>query len=190
MKDKTEKHSIIASGKFVTLCQVETEDYKYEYSVDSRCDGELVAVLPYYYNSEINSMHVVVHMETTPCWGGDSLHVNSITGGFERDKHSSATDAARAELSEEAGIVADMNNMKYIGGSHLGKSSANIVHMFKYIMSDSDYENFIGREIHTCGDGSWLEQQSHSVMYTVGKAVALTTDPILSTMILKLKYGM
>lgn len=191
MQTKDQKHTVIHSGKFVELRKVETEHYAYEYTVDSRCNGELVAVLPVYQADPESYLkdEVVVHYEMTPCWKGDSdgivpIHCNSITGGFEAMKHCTPVDTAVAELYEEAGIVANLNRLYDMHTCNLGKSSANVVHLFLYEVSDEEYEKF-PEEFYSDGDGSWMEKQEFATLLTIKSVLARSTDPLLYTMIAK-----
>lgn len=178
--------TVIHDGKFVSLRQIETDDYRYEYTVDSRCDGTLVAVLPFF------DEHCIVHYELTPCWNVKlpeaPNHMNSITGGWESAKHPTTLDTAIAELREEAGIEADLTRMRSLSVCNLGKSSANIVHLYGYCMSEEEFNNY-PTDYWGAGDGSWMEQQEYASLVPIQQALMASTDPLLFVMIARVLAG-
>lgn len=188
------KDSVVAAGNFVQLRMIETENYRYEYSIDARCDGQLVAVLPLFnhiYGDPTGlDADVIVHMEMTPAWGRDeSISPNSITGGVEAGKHNSPVDAAIAELREEAGIVAVPSQLYSLGTCHTSKSNASEYHLFMYLMNDGERKEY-PEEYRGAADGSYMEQQEWSVMMSMGDAIEQSPDPLLAIMYARWIAGM
>jgi hypothetical protein len=178
------KDELIASGKFVALRALETDEYRYEYTIDSRCDGRLVAVLPIYVFSEgdIFDDYTIVHMEMTPAWGrNEFITPNSITGGFEPKKHADTRATAVAELFEEAGIVADEKRLFSLGSCHALKSSASSYDLFAYSLSDEEMDNYPD-QFRSSGDGSYMEQQEWSQVMRMVDVIAESPDPLISIM--------
>lgn len=119
---------ILHAGKFVELRVKEGPDYKYEYLHESRCDGQIVSFLPHH-----SVRGYLLRHETTPCWGENErgYHINSFTGGWERDKHDAPIDAVIDELREEAGIILPSEDLiRTLGTCRGSKSSDTLYHLF------------------------------------------------------------
>ena len=139
-------------GRFISLQQYETDDYKYEVTHESRCDGHIVAVLPFH-----PEFGMLVRHEFTACWDPQGLVISSITGGWESHKHDTPIDTVIEELQEEAGIVlAHEGQIMTLGTCRGAKSSDNLYHLFAADLSDGFEEH----EITT--DGSYLESLAHN----------------------------
>lgn len=180
MTDKT-----LHKGKFVELKLRETDEYKYEYLHESRCGGTIVAVLPVKFDE--NGMNMMVRYEFTPCWG-DGLHVSSITGGFEKDKHDTIIDTVIEELREEAGIK--LNNelkIKSLGTCRGTKSSDTLYHLYLVDLSDDSAWEEV--EIET--DGSALEGKAHNEWITNSEDTLFDdgVDPLLYVMYTRWSKG-
>jgi hypothetical protein len=143
--------TVLHKGKFVELKLREEEDYKYEFLHESRCDGNIVAILPR------SSLHgYLVRHEFTPCWGTE-LNLSSITGGWEKDRHETPIDTVIEELREEAGIVLNTeDSIKSLGTCRGTKSSDTLYHLFEVDL-DLGYT-----EVPIEGDGSSLEAKAHN----------------------------
>jgi hypothetical protein len=161
---------ILHKGKFVELKLREEDDYKYEFLHESRCDGNIVAILPVHKDNGY-----LVRHEFTPCWG-EGLNVSSITGGWEKDRHPTPIDTVLEELREEAGIVLnDETAIKSLGTCRGTKSSDTLYHLFIVELEDGNYD-----EVPIEGDGGSLEARAHNQWYkTAYKFVANGVDPML-----------
>ena len=145
--------TILHAGKFVSLKQIEGDGYKYEYSHESRCDGQIVAVLPVSLNHGM-----LIRRELTPCWG-EGYKLTSITGGWEKSKHATPIDTVLAELREEAGVVLnDETCVRSLGTCRGGKSSDTLYHLFLVDLSDENLWEQVLPET----DGSVLEAKEYS----------------------------
>lgn len=128
---------VLHKGKFVELRLKEGDDFAYEYLHEHRCDGHIVAFLPYHKERGFLLRH-----EVTPCWGEteDGYHVNSFTGGWESDKHDTPVDTVIDELREEAGIILSTeDSIKSLGTCRGTKSSDSLYHLFSVDL-DMGYE--------------------------------------------------
>jgi 8-oxo-dGTP pyrophosphatase MutT (NUDIX family) len=151
--------TVLHKGKFVELRLREAEDYKYEYLHEARCDGNIVAILPYNVTGVMGLTTYLLRHEFTPCWG-DSLNVSSITGGWEKKRHPTPIDTVIEELREEAGIVLKTErSIRSLGTCRGTKSSDTLYHLFAVDLS-LGYE-----EVEIEGDGGSLEAKAHNVWY-------------------------
>jgi ADP-ribose pyrophosphatase YjhB (NUDIX family) len=124
----------------------------YVYSHEKRCNGLIVAVLPYRWSDEPHKMEFLVKEEVTPCWGLDPER-SAITGGYEGvDVH----DDAVRELAEETGYSVPLYELISLGTCYASKSSDTVYHLFTVDLT--------GREPgEAVGDGSRLEAESSAV---------------------------
>ena len=149
----------IEKGKFAEFRVRETEDYRYEYFHEHRCDGNIVSILPVSFTKKI----MLLRFEFTPAWG-DGLHISSITGGWEKARHQTPIDTVIEEMEEEAGFVITNEDSIYTLGTCRGtKSSDTLYHIF---MVDMDDPSIGITDITT--DGSFLEGQAHNEWVSLG----------------------
>jgi hypothetical protein len=182
--------TVLHKGKFVELRLREAEDYKYEYLHEARCDGNIVAILPYKVTEAMGlttylrlTSYLLRH-EFTPCWG-DSLNVSSITGGWERKRHPTPIDTVIEELREEAGIVLKTErSIRSLGTCRGTKSSDTLYHLFAVDLS-LGYE-----EVEIEGDGGSLEAKAHNVWYGYDNELEIleyAQDPMVFALYSRLK---
>jgi hypothetical protein len=116
---------------------------------------------------------MLVRHEYTPCWSEEGLHISSITGGWEKDKHRTPIQTVVEELREEAGIVLhDDCDIKSLGECRGTKSSDTIYHLFLVDLSDDNFDEI---EIET--DGSILEGKAHNEWVSMGGAASEDMNP-------------
>lgn len=145
----------------------------YVYSHETRCQGRIVAVLPYRYTP--TGRQYLVRSEVTPCWSMEPT-LSAITGAWEgRDI---ADDAVR-ELWEEAGYVISHRDLIRLGKSYASKSADTIYYLYACDLT--------GREAHPApGDGSHLEAEGSTVWLDLD-ALADVRDPQVAVMALRLQ---
>ena len=148
----------VYEGKFIEFKVRETDDYRYEFMHESRCDGHIVSVLPVHIDKGM-----LVRKEYTPCWG-DDLYISSITGGWEIARHLTPVDTVIEELREEAGIVLHNEDHIFTLGTCRGsKASDTVYHLFLVDLSNDDYD-----EVDITTDGSFLEGKAHNEWMPTG----------------------
>jgi len=145
----------------------------YIYSHESRCEGRIIAMLPYRLIQ--NKIQFLIRREITPCWGLD-YELSSLTGGFEGGD---PRDTAILELKEEAGYTADKGQLISLGTSFASKSSDSIYYLYSI-----DLTNLEQGEATT--DGSSLEKNA-SVLWMDKKDLFEIKDPQISVMFLRLQ---
>jgi len=117
----------------------------YVYSHETRCEGIIVACVPFR-TSQDGEKQYLLRSEITPAWGDEPV-LSSITGGYEGG---SPDDDIIRELDEEAGYEVDRDELIRLGVSFASKSDDTIYHLYSVDLTGKE-----AKEAH--GDGSELE---------------------------------
>ncbi len=117
----------------------------YVYSREARCEGNIIAVLPF--RIEGGKPEVLLRREVTPCWS-DRPMISAITGGVEKDQ--TPLDCVVQELDEEAGYRVHSSEVAPLGVIFGTKSTDTVYHLFTVDLSLKT--NHV-----PSGDGSYLE---------------------------------
>jgi 8-oxo-dGTP pyrophosphatase MutT (NUDIX family) len=154
----------------------------YVFSHETRCNGNIVVILPYRHNKTMmrrdNPYDFLLRHEITPCWNIDEPVISSITGGV--DPGNSPIQTARLELLEEAGYKADLEDFVFLGECYGIKSSDTIYSI--YTIDLTEYLE-AGEAL---GDGSELESKAWCAWHD---SILDADDPILAMAYIKLmKY--
>lgn len=145
----------------------------YVYSHESRCQGRIVAVLPYR-RSAAGHREYLTKRETTPCWSLQQVR-SAITGGYEGGD---IEDDAVRELLEETGYPVTRDELIPLGESYASKSADTVYSLFSVDLT--------GREAgEAIGDGSRLESESAAEWVAVHE-LAQVLDPQVHVMFLRL----
>jgi 8-oxo-dGTP pyrophosphatase MutT (NUDIX family) len=145
----------------------------YVYSHETRCQGRIVAVLPYRDHPQ-GGREYLVKSEMTPCWGFGQV-LSAITGGYEGGD---IEDDAVREMLEETGYAVTRDELIPLGESYASKSSDTVYTLFSVDLT--------GREAgEAIGDGSRVEAESAAVWVSFGELVFMR-DPQLHVMFLRL----
>lgn len=145
----------------------------YVYAHETRCQGSIVAVLPYAYTPE-HGRRYLVRSEITPCWSM-LPQLSAITGGWEGGEP--REDAVR-ELREESGYEVDGTDLVDLGLSYAGKAADTIYHLFAVDVTGAPLHEPIG-------DGSPLED-SAGVVWVNDAELAEVMDPQVALMYVRL----
>ncbi|WP_431881699.1 hypothetical protein [Micromonospora chalcea] len=148
----------------------------YVYSHELRCQGRIVAVLPFADDVE-GRRRYLVRKEVTPCWSLEP-QLSAITGVYEGGDI--ADDAVR-EVLEEAGYAIKRDDLLPLGESYASKSSDTVYTLFAVNVTDMPQGDAVG-------DGSRLEAEGTTVWLDQAQA-AQVLDPQVSTMVLRLETG-
>jgi 8-oxo-dGTP pyrophosphatase MutT (NUDIX family) len=171
----TAKVTTLHENKWVSLYSASDDERGvpgFVYSRETRCDGRIVAVLPYRYDSAYPS--VLLHSENNPAWGwGPNLA--SFTGGQEGDD--AAENAAR-EVREESGYQVRAEQLIALGTCRGVKSVDTVYSLFAV--------NLDGVELGELDPDSLLEASEHPEWVTWGEAME-SPDPLVSVMMLRLQ---
>lgn len=140
----------------------------YVFSHETRCDGNIVSILPYRLTG--NGMEFLLRREITPCWHPTDFLISSITGGV--DPGNTIQHTVINELEEEAGYSVDKTGLISLGTCHGAKSSDTVYHLYSVDLT--------GFERHEAsGDGSALEENASCIwVKVIGDAV----DPLVYTL--------
>lgn len=144
----------------------------YVYSHESRCQGRIVAVLPF--RDSERGREFLVKSEMTPCWGFDQV-LSAITGGYEGGD---IEDDAVREMLEETGYEITRDELIPLGTSYASKSADTVYSLFSVDLT--------GREAgEMLGDGSRLEAESLAVWLDLDE-LAQVMDPQVAVMWMRL----
>ncbi len=171
MKVKT-----LHENKWVSLQSVSNEDEwgpgEYVYSHETRCKGEIIAVLPYRFEPD-GSISFLLRSEVTPCWGVNPC-ISAITGGVEEGLTPAET--TMLELDEEAGLIVTADGLTPLGACRGTKSSDTVYHLFACDVTGK-------RRGEAKGDGSYLEKVAHCFW---SKNVHDAVDPMVYALVYRL----
>jgi len=120
----------------------------YDYLHENRCDGKIVAILPYRRIGE--KIEYLLRNEVTPPWGWRQA-VSSITGGVENND---VLGTAIHEVAEEAGYEVYEKEMIPLGTCRGTKSCDTMYYLYTVDLSNKD------KTLDGSGDGSELERKA------------------------------
>lgn len=146
----------------------------YFFSHESRCDGKIIALLPY--RKTALGIDLLLRNEVTPCWGMDH-QTSSITGGFEGGD---PRDTAIMELKEEGGYEATKEELVSLGTSFASKSADTVYYLYTINLTGK----IKGKET---GDGSELEKKANCFWTSNHEDAINSKDPQVSVMLLRLQ---
>lgn len=156
----------------------------YVYSHESRCQGRVVAVLPYRvlrsptgpFDSSARTEYLL-KSEMTPCWGFEQV-LSAITGGYEGGD---VEDDAVREMLEETGYAVARDELIPLGECYASKSADTVYSLFSVDLTD----RVPGEAV---GDGTRVEAESAAVWRTADQLVTVR-DPHVSVMFTRLLLG-
>ena len=128
-------------NNWVSLFQMSCPNDKincYVYSHETRCDGKIVAFVPYRYINNNQDLQVLLRNEATPCWNYIEQVPSSFTGGVEEGETPLQT--VLHELREEAGYIVDKDKIINLGQVFGTKSSDTIYFLFGVNLTDVEQE--------------------------------------------------
>lgn len=145
----------------------------YVYSYETRCQGRIVAVLPYRI-TDLGARQFLLKSEMTPCWHlGQEM--SAITGGYEGGD---IEDDAVRELLEETGYAITRDELIPLGECFASKSADTVYSLFSMDLT--------GRERgEAVGDGTRVEAESEAV-WVWPQDLPQIRDPHVSVMALRL----
>ena len=147
----------------------------YVYSHEERCNGEIVAILPFRYKADM--IEYLLRNEVTPCWHLTEPQVSALTGGVEDD---GVILSALRELEEESGYKVSEDELIHLGTCRGTKSCDTIYHLFSVNLTDHERGEALG-------DGSSLENYDSYCYwdYDIDEAV----DPVVYVLFDRLNRG-
>lgn len=148
----------------------------YVYSRETRCQGRIVAVLPYRVMPRGHRWprEYLARVEVTPCWGM-TPNVSAVTGGYEGGD---IRDDAVREVLEETGYAVTREALIDLGESFGTKSTDTVYSLYAVDVTDLDQGEAVG-------DGSVLESQG-GTRWLAPEALAQVRDPQVALMYLRL----
>lgn len=176
MERKTMINITLFNNQWISLHKIVdlTKGVKgYVYSHETRCDGKIVAVLPFRKTKQ--GVEYLLKSEMTPCWNINKHTLCTITGGI--DTGYAKLDAVK-EVKEETGYSIDYTELIDLGTSYASKSSDSIYELFSVDLTDK-----IQGE--ATGDGIGIED-GKSAWVRKGKIIACQ-DPFASVIYTRLQ---
>ncbi|BAV39203.1 hypothetical protein BPT24_078 [Tenacibaculum phage pT24] len=119
------KKTILGSNKWIELIEEEFPTGKYTYTREVRCDGNIVAIIPFRFVD--GELEVMIRDEYTPCWNMGK-NPSSVTGGVEKGQHPKET--VKQEMMEETGYLIKYSDISPLGTCYGTKSTDTIYHLF------------------------------------------------------------
>lgn len=160
---------VVHDGEFLQMREFDSPDgtKTYEYAHESRCDGEIVAVLPFEVEAG-EASRFLLRVERCPAWG-DGMVPCALTGGVESDRP--VADAAR-ELHEESGYRVPPDDLVSLGACYGTKAMDTVYHLYAVDVTNRERGD-------APGDGSDLEDGA-GVTWT--RDVTVSPDPHVHVM--------
>ncbi|MCX5066748.1 hypothetical protein OOJ91_12915 [Micromonospora lupini] len=146
----------------------------YVFSHEDRCQGRIVAVLPFI--DACSGRHYLVRSEVTPCWSLDP-QLSALTGGYEGGD---IEDDAVREVLEESGYTITRADLIPLGESYASKSADTVYSLFAVDVTGRTQEAAVG-------DGSLLEAQG-STVWLDDVEVCQVRDPQVAVMVMRLGH--
>ena len=167
------KETVLKANPWVSLKVLRSSNPAVDGSVfshETRCDGKIVAILPYRTRGD-GEVEFLLRSEITGPWG-DAPQISSITGGHEgRDTR----DTAVMEIKEEAGYEVTPDDLIDLGTSFASKSSDTVYNLYSVDLTGKTPGE-------AKGDGSAAED----VATTVWKRKPESMDPQVHVMLVRL----
>lgn len=146
----------------------------YVFSHEGRCNGNIVAILPYRRVGK-DAWEALLRDEVVPPWGLSSS-LCAITGGCDHDDEE-PVEVARRELKEEAGYDVPVEELRSLGTCRGTKSTDTVFHLFTLDVTSMEQGE-------ATGDGSRLEDEASTAWSSEPEKC---DDPLVSVMWARLK---
>jgi 8-oxo-dGTP pyrophosphatase MutT (NUDIX family) len=175
-EDKKKSPEVLKGTEWLSLMRMETPNGEYIYSHENRCNGNIVAILPYR-RAGRDAWEFGVRKEVTPAWGLEA-QFSSVTGGVDEGKD--PKEMAVIELKEETGYICEAKDLESLGTCRGTKSVDTLYHLFAVDVTDL-------KKGEKSGDGSVYDTEAGFEMM-VGKheLYKKVVDPIWFTMVMRL----
>ena len=134
----------------------------YVYSHEERCNGNIVAILPYRFSDK--GIEYLLRHEVTPCWHPTDKIISCITGGVDhklegKSFYDELYNTIIEEVEQEAGYIITAKRTHYLGISFGTKSTDTIYHLIAVDLTGLEKTG------DAKGDGSELEEQAYCEWY-------------------------
>ena len=158
---------------WISVKKIEEGEIQYIYSHESRCDGKIIAILPYrekIYKKK--SYEFLLRREITPCWSLEP-QLSAITGGYVSDL--SIEELVRQEIKEETGYNIQSLPLIKLGTCRGTKSVDTVYYLFAVDLTGMEQGEIKG-------DGTVLEATGKVEWFDFPQS----DDPLVSTLLLRL----
>ena len=170
----TNQKKTLFKNEWISMMSVPANDGSpYIYSHETRCNGNIVAILLYERVGK-DGWNYGLRSERTPCWSGE-FELSSVTGGVEDGM--TPEQAAIVELKEEAGLDVPQGSLKSLGTCRGTKSCDTIYHLYALDVAGMTKGTPTGEDV---GEIVWLHG---------GDAMKKVVDPIWYVMFSRLGFN-
>lgn len=173
--------NFITNTEWVSLGVIQRPEKKifgYVCSHETRCNGEIVAFVPFR-KTDLDKIEVLVRFEATPCWDFDRPVPSSFTGGVQYGLH--PEECVLTELDEEAGYEAELDRIISLGQCYGTKSTDTIYHLYGVDLTGLEQTNEL-----TCE--TELEKTSFNKWIPINETKFLVPDPMFGMIIFRLNH--
>lgn len=139
------QEKVLYNNEWISLISKDSPVGPYVYSHETRCNGNIVAILPYY-RFGLDGWKYGVRYEIVPCWG-DKHEKCALTGGV--DNGEDPKKSAVRELFEESGIVCKESDFVSLGTCRGTKSTDTTYHLYAIDIQGKSTETPTGEETKT-----------------------------------------
>lgn len=174
IKSAQKDPKVLYKNEWVSLMMVNRGKEDYVYSHETRCNGNIIAVIPYRRVGK-DGWEYAIRQENVPAWG-TTKHMTALTGGV--DKGDTPKSTAIKELMEEAGIGCKESDLESLGTCNGTKSTDTTYHLFAIDVSKAGVTTKEPTEKGT-GEMVWMYPDK------IKKEV---TDPIFYVMFCRLGF--
>lgn len=155
------KHDLLYDNKWIQLRETDN----YVYSHESRCNGKIIAVLPFI----PKPFKYLARYEGTPCQANGVIKFCAITGGVEHDDPIATT---LLELKEEAGVVATADELIDLGTVYPSKSQDTVIYLYGIDITGKTWTTT------PTGDGSEHERTAYCELSSDQLSLINGQDPL------------
>jgi 8-oxo-dGTP pyrophosphatase MutT (NUDIX family) len=176
IKEQKESVTTIFQNKWLSLKKIKSDGAGdgYIYSHETRCDGKIIAVIPY--RKKGNGLEYIVRRETTPCWGL-SKNSSALTGGVE--SYENPKQCALKELREESGYICKPSDLEFLGNCFGTKSCDTVYYLYAVDVDKCE----LGEK---SGDGSKYDEEGTVKWISSKNDISKIKCPIWNTLYVRL----
>ena len=189
------KREVLYDNEWLSLmkmsCDQEPRIKGYIYSHEKRCDGKIVAYVPYRVVDD--TLELLLRYEATPCWKGKTPVGSSFTGGIDFNmRNLDPVYTMQKELREETGYNVIIDDIISLGTCFGAKSSDTVYYLYTCNLGDYSFGAIEAEsELEQTSYTKWISSESFLVSSGFNDAekdffFQFLEDPILAQCVLRL----
>ena len=188
------KREVLYDNEWLSLCKMSCDQEPrikgYIYSHEKRCDGRIVACVPYRFVDE--ELEILLRFEATPCWRGKTPVGSSFTGGIDYNmRHMDPVFTMQKELREETGCAVKIEDIVPLGTCFGAKSADTVYYLYTCNLEDYDFGKMEAEsELEQTSYCKWVNSFSLMIQDEEGTGMPpifqFLEDPILAQCVIRL----